>query len=155
LGDVFRESAPSASGTSAAATEQKEAALTEAANQLFASQPSATSTPHPTKAAPGEELPEGFTRSYAGFLLRNVQREIEVDQDIVKEEMEYLTQFLSIFVCFVGGALPQASIPQWLNQLQRDTRCPLSFGRALGKGFYTIKTTDPEAVRNLMLLSSY
>ena len=104
----------SASGTSAAATEQKEATLIEAANQPFASQPSATSTPHPTKAAPGEELPEGFTRSYAGFLVRNVQREIEVDQDIVKEEMEYLIQFLSI-VCFVGGALPQASILQWLN----------------------------------------
>jgi hypothetical protein len=68
--------------------------------------------------------------------------------------MDYLTQFVSI-ICYVGGALPQASIPQWLIHLQRETRCLLAFGRVLGKGFCMIKTTDVEALQNLMLLSPY
>jgi hypothetical protein len=57
---------------------------------------------HPTRAMPGEELPEGYSRSYAGFLLRNQNREVEVDQDVVRQEMDYLVQFV-VIASFIGG----------------------------------------------------
>jgi hypothetical protein len=134
--------------------DRKAAALTETTNQIFEERSDPQHALHPTKASPGEELPPGYSRSYAGFFLCNLEREIEVDQDIITQEMDYLTQFMAI-VCIIGGAPPHAQLPQWLSLLQRDFRYPLSLGRALGKGFYTIKTTDPEAVHNLMVLSPY
>jgi hypothetical protein len=57
---------------------------------------------HPTKVQHEEKLPEGFRRNYAGFLIRDLNREVEVNQDAVKHEMEYLAKF-AIIACFVGG----------------------------------------------------
>lgn len=39
---------------------------------------------HPTKRQPCEHLPEDFYRNYAGFLLRDTKREIEVDEETVR-----------------------------------------------------------------------
>lgn len=44
---------------------------------------------HPVKAIPAELLPFGYSKSYAGFVLREENREVKVNQDIVKQEMEY------------------------------------------------------------------
>lgn len=35
--------------------------------------------PHPVKTTPGETLPEGYSRSYAGFLLRDEKRVVQVN----------------------------------------------------------------------------
>jgi hypothetical protein len=59
--------------------------------QLHNHQSDPTDTLHPTKVTPGETLPEGYSRSYGGLFLRNLQQEIEVDQDIVRQEMDYLS----------------------------------------------------------------
>jgi hypothetical protein len=131
LGDSFSEGAQVGS-VSAPDAARKEATFTAATNQFYESQMNSSSALHPTKASPGEELPEDYSRSYTGFLLHDSQYEIEVDQDVVKQEMEYLTKFVSI-VCFVGGAPSQGTMSQWIAQLQRDARCPLSLGRALGR----------------------
>lgn len=40
--------------------------------------------PHPVKAIPGEKLPEGYSQSYAGFLLRDEKRVVKVNQEVVK-----------------------------------------------------------------------
>lgn len=69
-----------------------------------------TDQPHPLKASPGEELPEGFSRSYAGFLLRDTKRVIQVSQDIVKQEMNFLATF-AVIGCFVEGRPPQHELP--------------------------------------------
>jgi hypothetical protein len=53
-------------------------------SEIFDSTPGARNIPHPTRALPGEELPTGYSRSYAGLLLRDHNREIVVDQDVVK-----------------------------------------------------------------------
>jgi hypothetical protein len=100
------------------------------------------------------DLPEGYSRSYAGFLIHNHHREISVDQDVVKQEMDYLTQFVLI-VCFIGGSPPMAAIPQWIKQLQNKIKSSLSFRRPLGKGFFTVKATEQDAVQRLMLLSPF
>jgi hypothetical protein len=69
--------------------------------------------------------------------------------------MDYLIQFVAI-ICFVGGAPPpQILVPQWLSHFQRDMCCPFFFACVLGKGFYTIKTTDLKAVWNLMIFLFY
>jgi hypothetical protein len=129
-----------------------EATLTNTATQIF--ERVASWSFHPTKAADEEDLPEGYSHSYVGFLIHNHHREISVDQDVVKQEMDYLTQFVSI-VCFIGGSPPMAAIPQWIKQLQNEIKSSLSFGWPLGKGFFTVKAMEQDAVRRLMLLSPF
>jgi len=57
---------------------------------------------HPTKATSGESLPEGFARSYVGFLICNTVMEVSVDQDVVKRETEQLRKHVAV-AYFVGG----------------------------------------------------
>jgi hypothetical protein len=49
-----------------------------------------------------------------------------VDQVVVKQEMDYLTQFVAI-VCFVGGAASMVMIPQWIRQVQDELHSPINF----------------------------
>lgn len=58
-------------------------------------------TLHPTRATPDEILPEGYSRSYGGFLLRQDSRIINVDQKMVRREMEYLSRHV-LLAFFVG-----------------------------------------------------
>ena len=69
---------------------------TEGIVEIFANQQQTNSGLHTTRASQGEQLPEGYSRSYARFLFRDMKREIEVDQAVVKEEMDYLTCFSTI-----------------------------------------------------------
>ena len=103
LGDGFSNVDATGPDNSPAEVDKKEAAFTETVNQIFKACANLQLTLHPTKANPGEELPPGYSRSYAGFLIHNLEREIEVDQDVIKQKMDYLTQFMAI-VCFVGDA---------------------------------------------------
>lgn len=109
---------------------------------------------HPTKSQPGEQLPEGFSRSYAGFLIRDLQREIRVDQAVINEEVNYLSEFAAI-ACFVGGRPPASQLRQWTEQLQHTVQGNLSIGRNLGKGFFVMKATSPEAMKRLLLTTPH
>jgi hypothetical protein len=37
-----------------------------------------------TRASPGEILPQGYSRSYVGFLLKDSKCVVQVNQDVVK-----------------------------------------------------------------------
>lgn len=109
---------------------------------------------HPIKASPGEKLPDGYSRSYAGFLLRDTNRVVSVNQDIVRQEMEYLATHAAIG-CFVEGRPSQNEMPAWINSLQSKVRGQLILGRNLGKGFFVIKADSKDTVTNLLLATPY
>lgn len=108
-------------------------------------------TIHPTKAKVGEKLPEGYSRSYGGFLLRQASRTVQVDQRLVRKEMDYLSRHVLI-AFFVGGRPPSQSIPQWLESVQRQVGGHVSMGRNLGRGFFQIRTRDAGTAQKLSLL---
>nr|PNR52129.1 hypothetical protein PHYPA_008503 [Physcomitrium patens] len=56
---------------------------------------------HPTHAMPREVLPESYSRSCTGFLLC-ISVMVEVDQDTIKKDSEYLQKH-AIVAKFVGG----------------------------------------------------
>jgi hypothetical protein len=60
---------------------------------------------NPTKAKLGELLPPGYSRSYFGFLLVDLQREIQVDQYIVQHESEHLKNF-GVIASIIGKRPP-------------------------------------------------
>ena len=45
---------------------------------------------HPTQLSPSESLSEDFVRSSIGFLICNNIKEVTVDQEMVKNDSEYL-----------------------------------------------------------------
>jgi hypothetical protein len=57
---------------------------------------------HPTRALPGEELPQGFEYSCMDFLLCNELLELEVNQEIVRRDSKHLQKH-AIVAYFVGG----------------------------------------------------
>jgi hypothetical protein len=63
-----------------------------------------------------EKLPERFRRNYVGFFLRDLNREVEVNQDAVKHEMEFMVKFATI-ACFVGGCPLENHLKKWLGTL--------------------------------------
>lgn len=71
---------------------------------------------HPTKGQPGETLPEGFSRNYAGFLLRESKKEIEVNEETVLAEAARLKNVM-IIACFVGARPPWEDFQLWLAAL--------------------------------------
>lgn len=92
---------------------------------------------HPTRATAGERLPEGYSRSYGGFLLRQEPRIIPIDQHMVRREMEYLSKHV-LLAFFVGGRPPQHSLPQWVEAIQRQVGGHVAIERNLGRGFFQI-----------------
>jgi hypothetical protein len=109
---------------------------------------------HPTKAQPEEKLPEGFRRNYARFLLRNLNREVEVNQDAVKHEMEFLVKFATI-ACFVGGRPSENLLKQWLGTLGERVDGVITMGRNLGKGFFLLKANHGAVAKKLLPLTPY
>lgn len=71
---------------------------------------------HPTKAKAGEELPQGYYRNYAGFLIRNTKRVIYLDDEIVAANAACLSTHMAI-ATFVGGRPSPSAMPQWLRAL--------------------------------------
>jgi hypothetical protein len=122
--------------------------------EVFACQEQSKVLPHPTKAQAGEQLPDGYSRSYAGLLLKDTKREIQVNQDIVRCEMEFL-QTYAVIAFFIGGRPPESRMQGWLDKLKDQVQGPLVRGRSLGRGFFIIKADDQEVVKNLLLLTPF
>jgi hypothetical protein len=118
-------------------------------SEVFESQGQNLHGLHPMKAQPEEKLPEGFRRNYAGFLLRDLNREVEVNQDAVKHEMEYLAKFATI-ACFVGGRPTDHQLRNWLETLCKRVDGVITLGRSLGKGFFLLKANHEEVARKLL-----
>jgi hypothetical protein len=96
---------------------------------------------HPTKAQEGEKLPAGYARSYTGFVIRDLKREIKVDQDIIKQEMDFLSTF-AVIEGFVGGK-------------QQHVSNTIHLGKNLGRGFMIIKASNTNTIWELLLSSPH
>jgi hypothetical protein len=58
-------------------------------------------------------------------------------------------------VGFIGARPSEVALRTWLAHLQSQATGTLTLGRNLSKGFFTIKTTAEEAVKELFLLSPH
>jgi hypothetical protein len=67
---------------------------------------------NPAKVEPNESLPEKNSRNYVGFFITDFQREIQVDQAIVQQEMEYLQNF-RVMAYFISKRPPALQLQQW------------------------------------------
>lgn len=57
---------------------------------------------HPTRATPGEQLPEGLVRNCIGFFLRTRTLEVQIDAHKITRDMTHLKKFV-VIAYFVGG----------------------------------------------------
>jgi hypothetical protein len=128
--------------------------VTETIEVVFEGQAKSPTSLHPTKAQEGEQLPPGYSRSYAGLLLKDLKREIQVNQDAVKQEMEYLQTF-AVIAFFIGGKPSEHLMFEWLEKLKEHVQGPLVRGRNLGRGFFILKANDKDVVKNLLMLTPY
>lgn len=79
----------------------------------------------------------GFLHNYKGFLLKESKWIVQVSQNVVKMEMNYL-QDHSIITWFVGDKLSHLAFNTWatfLNQRMKGVLFDCSFGR----GFFMFK----------------
>lgn len=109
---------------------------------------------HPTKAEDGELLPDGYSRSYVGFLFRTTCREIEVNQSVVKKEIDYLQRHV-VLASFVGGRPSSAILSYWIEHLKRHIGGWVAIGRNLGRGFFQLRLRDPGMLQKLLMLTPY
>lgn len=86
-------------------------------------------------AIPGEELPEGYARSSARFLICNMVLEVQVDQEIVRKETQRLQKH-AVVAYFVGGRQAPAVLAQWIAAIQTHIGEWAGLGRDFGKGFF-------------------
>lgn len=107
---------------------------------------------HPTRAATGEVLPEGFSWSYTEFPLCNNVLDVEVNQAIVKKDSEYLQKH-AIVAYFVGGKQFQMAIAGWVDSLQKQVGDWVEVGRNLGPGFFQIISHRPAITQKLLMLT--
>ena len=126
--------------------------VTQTIEAVFEGQAQSPSTLHPTKAQAGEQLPPGYSRSYAGLLIKDLKHKITVNQDAVKHEMEFLEAY-AVIAFFIGGKPPEHLMYEWLEKLKEQVQGPLARGRNLGRGFFILKAGD--VVKNLLLLTPY
>lgn len=148
MAQIHRDVLQHHAGTSTSA-EELEADLVEAITSQ-----NSNATIHPTQAAEGEQLPEGYSRSYGGFLLRIDSRIIPVDQRLVRREMEFLSRHVLI-AFFVGGRPSHQSLPQWLESLQRQVGGYVAIGRNLGRGFFQLRTKEARIAQLLLTLTPF
>jgi hypothetical protein len=104
------------------------------------------------KATTRENLPKGFLRSYVGLLLRDQKRKVQVNQDIIKHDMQYLRTY-GVVAGFVGTKPSEHALRSWLSCLQIQVKGTLILGRSLGRGFFLFKTLQVDVVKELLLLS--
>lgn len=109
---------------------------------------------HPTVAVPGEKLPNGFSRSCAGFLLDNQLFEVEVNQEIVKRDTEFYQKH-AVVAYFVGGKLSSEAIALWIKNLQTVVGDWVGLGRDLGRGFFQVLSKQPAVTQKLLMLTPH
>ena len=74
----------------------------------------------------GKKLPEGSSRNYVGFLIKDNKREIEVDEEVVEEETAKLHSKM-VIGCFIGRKPSALEFKAWLvalnTKLQGGSAC--------------------------------
>ena len=105
---------------------------------------------HPTKATPGEQLPSGLFRSKAGFLLKSEVRDVEIDAEVVRKQMEYYRKYV-VIAYFVGGKQSSVILREWIVMLASQVGEPLVLGRDLGRGFFQVITKSECAAQKVLM----
>jgi hypothetical protein len=141
-------------GQNGSGSSERVNSVTETIEAVFEGQAKSPTSLHPMKAQEGEQLPPGYSRSYAGLLLKDLKREIQVNQDVVKQEMEYLQTF-AVIAFFIGSKPLEHLMFEWLEKLKEHVQGPLVRGRNLGRGFFILKADDKDVVKNLLMLTPY
>jgi hypothetical protein len=135
-----------------AATDREQTEFVETVNQVLEHRAS-RSDPRPTKPDRDESLPDGYSRSYAGFLLKGGDREIEVNQDVVEQEMEWLQNF-AVIACFLGGTPLAYQLRNWIEDLKAEVGL-VTMGRILGQGFFVLRAKETEVIKALLTLTPW
>jgi hypothetical protein len=76
---------------------------------------------HPTKATPGEQLPDDLYRCSSGFLINKKAKVVILNEDKVKKEMEFY-QTRVIIAYFVGGRQSVYAIKNGHQHSQRNSK---------------------------------
>lgn len=109
---------------------------------------------HPTRARPGEELPDNLYTSCTGFLINKQAVVVKLDKSKVLKEAEYFQKFV-IIAYFVGGSLSYASLQEWINGLRKDINDDCRIGREIGNGFFQIVTKTETTTQFFLMLSPH
>nr|PNR31133.1 hypothetical protein PHYPA_027450 [Physcomitrium patens] len=109
---------------------------------------------HPTRAVPGEVLSEGYSRNCTGFFLCNNVMEVEVDQDTVKKDSEYL-QNHAIVAYFVGGKQFALIISSWIDFVQKQVGDWVGEGRDMDRGFFQIMCRQLVITQKVLTLTPH
>lgn len=104
---------------------------------------------HPTKPQPGASS-RRIQPQLCGFLLRDHQRVVQVDQTVIQEEINYLSQFAAI-AWFVGLRPPASQLQCWVDQIQKHVQGQITVGWSLGNGFFVFKASTTEVMHPLSL----
>lgn len=109
---------------------------------------------HPTRASPGEELLDNLYRSSAGFFINKQAVEVKLDKDKVMKEVELFQKFV-VIAYFVGGALPYASVLEWLKGIKDEISNDCKLGREIGNGLFQIVTKSEPATQKILMHSPH
>jgi hypothetical protein len=107
-----------------------------------------------TKASLGEILPQGYSHSYVGFLLKDNKCVVRVNEDVVKTKMAYLHDH-TIIASFIGEKLPPNAFNAWLAFLNQKVGGKVLFDCSLGKRFFMLKSDKPIMVKKLLMLTPF
>ena len=92
---------------------------------------------HVTKAKPREKLHDDYSHSYVGFLIKDLEKKILINQLIVQQEVKYFSNF-GVIACFVGSKPQMHRLTTWLAALHQKIEGSLVLGCNFGKGFRPI-----------------
>lgn len=96
---------------------------------------------HPTKATPGEKLPDGVERSSAGFLIKTSSHKVELCKEKIKKEMDFYQKKV-VIAYFVGRRLSPQRMNDWLASVAKEVEGECQLGRDLGHGFFQVMTKE-------------
>ncbi len=94
----------------------------------------------------------GFLHNYKGFLLKESKWIVQVNQNVVKMEMNYL-QDHSIITWFVGDKLFHLAFNTWVTFLnQRMMGGKALFDHSFGRGFFMFKIDGSKYYQKVLML---
>lgn len=109
---------------------------------------------HPTRATPGETLPEGVTRSSSGFLIKTASHKVALCKEKVQKEMEYYQKRV-IIAYLVGGRFSQRSLQDWVAALSKEVQEDCRIRRELSHGFFQLITKQEAASQKILMLTPH
>ena len=109
---------------------------------------------HPTRARPGELLPEGVSRSSACFLIKTLPQKVVLSKEKIRKEMDYFLKQV-IIAYFVGGRQSARAMAAWVTDLSSEIKDSCKIGRELGQGFFQVVTNAETITQKILMLTPH